>query len=84
MNIGEYINSGVLMDYCLGLLTADEKKEVEKLGKVHPEIANELQQLQSGLEQYAIKKTTWNKEALKNKIWETIDKINKGDKNNTR
>jgi hypothetical protein len=84
MNIGEYISSGILMDYCLGLLTEEEKIIVEKLGKEHPEIANELTQLQSSLERYAVKKTTWKKEALKNKIWETIDKINKRDKNNTR
>jgi hypothetical protein len=84
MNIGEYISSGILMDYCLGLLSVEDKTNVEQLGKEYPEIANELKLLQDGLEHYAVKKTTWNKEKLKNKIWETIDKINKSDENKTR
>ncbi len=80
MNIGEIISSGILMDYCLGLLTAGERKKVEQLCKEHPEIAAELRLLQNGLELYAIKKTTWKKEGLKKKIWDTIDKINKEEK----
>ncbi len=80
MNIEEIINSGILMDYCLGLVTEMERKEVEQLCKNHPAIAAELKLLQNGLESYAVKKTTWKKESIKQKIWETIDKINKGKK----
>jgi hypothetical protein len=76
MNIGEYINSGILMDYCLGLVTEENRNKVEQLCIDYPEIAIELRLLQKGLERYAVKKTTWNKEALRNKIWDAIDKIN--------
>lgn len=77
MNIEEIIDSGILMDYCLGLLTEEEKKKVEQLSTAHPEIAGEIKALKNGLEAYALKKTTWKKDGLKKKIWETIDKINK-------
>jgi hypothetical protein len=82
MNTGEIINSGILMDYCLGLLTGEEKEKVEQLCKEYPEVAAELKLLQNSLEHYAVKKTTWKKEGLKKKIWDAIDKINKGGKDN--
>ena len=78
MIVGEIIESGILLDYCLGLVTEEECKKVEQFCKEYPEIATELKQLQNGLERYAVKKTTWKKEGLKKKIWDTIDKINKG------
>jgi SRSO17 transposase len=81
MNIEDYIKSGILMDYCLELVTEEERKKVEQLCKEHPEIATELISMQNGLERYAVKKTTWKKEELKKKIWETIDKINKEEEN---
>ncbi len=80
MNIEEYISSGILMDYCLGLITEEERNKVELVCKEFPEIAAELSLLQNGLQQYAIKKTSWKKEGLKKKIWDTIDKTNKEDK----
>ena len=80
MNVGEIINSGILMDYCLGLVTPEERNKVDQLCKDYPEINTELRLLQNGLEQYAIKKTTWKKEELKKKIWDRIDKINKEEK----
>jgi hypothetical protein len=82
MNIDEYINSGILMDYCLGLLAEDNMKKVEQLSKEHPQIATELRLLQNGLENYATKNTNWKNEDLKEKIWNTIDEINKN-KNNS-
>jgi SRSO17 transposase len=79
MNIDEYINSGILMDYCLGLLAEEDMKKVEQLSKEYPKIATELKLLQNGLENYAVKNTNWKNEDLKKKIWNTIDEINKKD-----
>jgi SRSO17 transposase len=79
MNIDEYINSGILMDYCLGLLAEEDMKKVEQLSKEYPKITSELKLLQNGLESYAVKNTSWKNEALKKKIWNTIDEINKKD-----
>ena len=69
------------MDYCLGLVTEEERCKVEQLCKDYPEIATELGLLQNGLKYYAVKKTTWNKDALKKKIWDRIDKMNNEEKN---
>ena len=80
MNIEEIIDSGILMDYCLGLLKDEERKKVEQLSLLHPEIAGEIKALKNGLENYALKKTSWKKDELKKKIWATIDKINQGEK----
>lgn len=80
MIVAEIIESGILMDYCLGLVTEEERNKVDLLCKEYPEIDAELRLLQNGLEKYAVKKTTWKKEGLKNKIWEAIDKINKDSK----
>lgn len=79
MNVGKIINNGILMDYCLGLVTEEERHKVEQLCKDYPDIATELRLLQNGLESYAVKKTTWKKEGLKKKIWDAIDKINKSE-----
>jgi hypothetical protein len=80
MNTVEFIKSGILMDYCLGLVTGEEKEKVETYANTYPEIANELRLLQHGLEQYAVKKTSWRNESLKKEIWDAIEKINKADK----
>ncbi len=81
MNVEEIIKSGILMDYCLGLVTEEERNKVEQLCRDYPEIATEQKLLQNGLERYAVKKTTWKKEELKKKIWDAIDKINKDEMN---
>jgi hypothetical protein len=82
MDIEEYINSGILIDYCLGLLTAEEKSEVDRVSNSYPQIASELQQLQNGLECYALKKFTWKMKMLKNKIWQSINATNNVKKSN--
>jgi hypothetical protein len=81
MNIEEYMNSGILMDYCLGLLAEEDMKKVEQVSKEHPKIATELKLLQNGLESYALKNTSWKNDELKKKIWNTIDEINKNNNN---
>ena len=46
MNIAEYIESGVLYNYCLGILSAEENAEVERLAAQYQEIRKELAGLQ--------------------------------------
>ena len=57
MIVAEIIESGILMDYCLGLVTEEERNKVDLLCKEYPEIDSELKLLQNGLENYAVKKT---------------------------
>ncbi|RSK34560.1 anti-sigma factor [Hymenobacter metallilatus] len=53
MNIQEYIESGILEEYALGVLNEVERAEVERIAREHPEVHRELQQVISGLDAYA-------------------------------
>ncbi|MGV3560172.1 anti-sigma factor [Larkinella arboricola] len=54
MNTKEYIESGILEEYVLGTVSPQEKREVECLSGIYPEIRQELDQLSAALEQYAL------------------------------
>ncbi|MFC5408791.1 anti-sigma factor domain-containing protein [Larkinella bovis] len=53
MNTKEYIESGILEEYVLGTVSPQEKREVECLSSIYPEIRQELDKLSVALEQYA-------------------------------
>ena len=77
MNIEEYINSGVLYDYCTDALTVAQQLEVEKICAQYPEVKKELLQMQQSLERFAEGAATSPAPALKENIWNTLDNINK-------
>lgn len=77
MNAQEYIDSGLLQDYCLGMLSTDEMSEVDILSDMHPEVKMELQRIQARLEQYAEKHRVEPPEEMKDSIWATLRNINK-------
>lgn len=77
MNIEEYIASGTLEAYLLGAASDQERREVECLSSIYPEIKQELDQLAAALEGYAL---TYSKEPpfeLREKIMQQIsfDKV---------
>lgn len=80
MNIPDYIDSGVLEDYCLGVLNTEQMAEVELLCAQHPELKQELVRLQTGLENYVAEKPVWSKAAMKDRIWETLSNIDMEEK----
>jgi anti-sigma-K factor RskA len=49
----QYIESGVLEEYALGILPEVERAEVERLASIHPEIRHELDAITMGLDAYA-------------------------------
>ena len=49
MNVEAYIESGIIDEYCLGLLSADEALTVERLAAQFPAIAEEINQVQQAL-----------------------------------
>lgn len=53
MNLNEYIQSGILEEYCLGLTSEEENREIEALAAKHPEVRDSLRQLCEGIEAYA-------------------------------
>lgn len=53
MNTKEYIESGILENYVAGLVSDQERREVECLSKIYPEIKEELDALEVTMEQFA-------------------------------
>lgn len=54
MNTRDYIESGILEEYVLGVASVQETKEVECLSQVYPEVKAELTRLEETLERYAL------------------------------
>ncbi|MEM8908291.1 MAG: anti-sigma factor [Bacteroidota bacterium] len=53
MDIKEYISSGILEQYVLGLCTPKEADKVEQYAEQHPEVQQKIKKLQSCMEHYA-------------------------------
>ncbi len=54
LNINEYIASGIIEDYCLNVLSEEEKAAVEKNASQFPEIWKEIDIYEKTLELYAL------------------------------
>ena len=64
----EYIESGILESYVLGIATVGESAEVERMASVHPEVEIELEAIRGTLENYALQYEKQPPAALKGKI----------------
>ena len=69
MNTQDYIESGILEEYVLGVTSPQERKEVECLSSIYPEVKAELVRLEQSLEQYALLHQTPAPARLKNDIF---------------
>ena len=72
MNIKEYISSGVIEAYVLGIATDEELREIEKLRSQHPELELAIQEQEALLGQYAQAHSISPAPQLKQHIWERI------------
>lgn len=54
MNIPDYITSGILESYVLGTVSDQERREVECLSGIYPDLRQELDRLTLTLENYAL------------------------------
>jgi hypothetical protein len=75
MNAGDYITSGILQDYCLGLLTNEEEIKVEAMCHQYPQVARELQLLRQALEKYAGSNKILHRIELRRAVWKNIKKL---------
>ncbi|MBU2020437.1 MAG: anti-sigma factor [Bacteroidetes bacterium] len=74
MDLKEYISSGIIESYALGILGDQERREVECLSKIYPELAQELFSAQEAIERLS---GEWKKTppaALKQSVMEAISK----------
>lgn len=71
----DYITSGILQDYCLGLLAEEDERKVEAICHAYPQLARELQLLQQALEKYAGSDTVRHRNELRRGVWEAVKKL---------
>lgn len=71
----DYITSGILQDYCLGLLAEEDERKVEAMCYTYPQVARELQQLRQALEKYAGSDTVRRRDELRKDVWEAVKKL---------
>ncbi|MCM8570730.1 anti-sigma factor [Gramella jeungdoensis] len=72
MDIEEYISSGILELYVYGALTEEESREVSKVLKEHPEIREEVEEIEHALQQLASTAAPYNPEAILSSIKEKL------------
>ncbi len=72
MNTSEYISSGVLEAYVMGIATDAEVQEIEQLAGQYPEIKAAIYEQQMALEHLATAQAMPPPPALKNSIWATM------------
>ena len=73
MNIQEYISSGIIESYVLGLATNLERLEFERMCALHPELVRAREAFEITLEEYAMLNQTQPSKNLKSKIFAAID-----------
>lgn len=72
MNVKEYIDSGILEEYCTGLLTADEQEAVLKIGDLFPEVRTELLNIEKAMEKIAADNAVTPGAGLRKKILDSL------------
>jgi hypothetical protein len=78
VNIQEYISSGIVESYVLGLADENEKAEFERMCDVHPEIRAAREAFEISLEQQALKNAIEPPRHLKSKIFAQIEVESEG------
>jgi mannose-6-phosphate isomerase-like protein (cupin superfamily) len=57
MDVKKYISSGIIEDYCLGLLSEDESNAIMKQAQMHPEVQKAIDDFIESLGEYALNAT---------------------------
>ena len=75
MNTKEYIESGIIEQYVMGTVSAQERQEVECMSHIYPEIAAELISVQTAMEAFATSMQKTPPADLKNKIMASLHEL---------
>jgi mannose-6-phosphate isomerase-like protein (cupin superfamily) len=74
-NLEQYINSGILEEYCLDLLNPQQKQEVERIAQLNPLVQSNLGRLKAFiLEMRSIPETPLP-QPIKDKTWTQLENI---------
>ncbi len=74
-DIGEYLQSGIVESYVLGLATAEESREAESLAIVCPEVREAIDGFSKTIEQHALASAIQPDPTIKPMLMATIDFI---------
>ncbi len=74
MDVNPYIESGIIEEYCLGILSQSKSDEVVRLASEYPEIQLEIHRLEATLVQYARKPI---RTAVKSRVMDTLSKLSR-------
>lgn len=72
MNIQEYISSGIIESYVLGLASSEERAEFEKMCALHPELVDARTNFELTIENQAFQNSVPPPAGSKEKIWSAI------------
>lgn len=75
MDLQAYIKSGIIEDYCLGVLPTEESKKVAQMAMDFPEIKQEVDAYTEALGQYGANAAQFSAAKAKNKIFSTITNL---------
>jgi len=78
MDIKTYIASGILENYILGLVSDQERQQVERYAKVYPEVQEELTAIEDALGQYASSQARPMPQGLDQQILAHINELSVG------
>lgn len=73
MNLKEYISSGIVESYVLGVATPEEKAEFERMCAVHPDVRAARDAFERKLEEHAMQNAIKPSEKIKEKIFAEIE-----------
>jgi len=78
VNLKEYIASGIIESYVMGLASASERVEFEQMCAQYPELAAERKKFEESLEQYASEQAVRPPTEVKAKILKAIVTMENG------
>ncbi|PSK92008.1 anti-sigma factor [Taibaiella chishuiensis] len=73
MDVQQYISSGIIEAYVLGIASGEEVRELELLSAQHPEIAAAIEEQQRLMEDFASSYHLPPPEGLKESIWDKLE-----------
>lgn len=77
INIKDYIESGILNDYCLGLLSEEKQREVELNCLQYPELQAEVDAIHESLDQFSLLQGRQAPAELNNRIWSILEQLSR-------
>lgn len=74
MNIKEYISSGIIESYVLGMVSPEEKSEFEKLCREYPELMKARDEFELALENQLLSQATRPSDSVKEKVMGAVQR----------